>query len=410
LVVFDLSKKDIKFTVNMDLTTDYSQYRGYIHGAPTVVDIDDDGKLDIIVATAAGYIYAYDHTGVLKKGFPSQVVDEVQGQVAAADVNNDGKLELIIADSNSNVLCLKATGEELWESRISGFPTKGVAIGDINGDGILDVIIASDNGHIWALRGDTGEVISKFPIKLGGRVMAPINLIRLDSEAKNAITNESSLIHIVVPSLDGMINIINSEGFVDKIDLGENSLSMVLVDDVTGDGKLDFIVATMNGNIYCLGTTTPYHPLRVSKSRTERRNSIVFKEDYLAVFFTKDTRSYRDVTGDTITVQFEIVDKRPVVLQHIYNISISVGRTKLFSELYKKPGVYTELVTIPNRRMYASLLIEMTNEHKEYFHDSFTLSFNLQFYKTMKWILIIPFACMSFILLFVKDLKTPLPI
>jgi hypothetical protein len=91
-------------------------------------------------------------------------------------------------------VCFSSDGEELWESRISGYPNQvhtplpsllslysslftlyihtlyshsiftlyihtvysrvllqAPAIGDINGDGVLDVVIATNEGHIWAL-------------------------------------------------------------------------------------------------------------------------------------------------------------------------------------------------------------------------------------------------------------------
>ncbi len=44
-------------------------------------------------------------------------------------------------------------------------------------------------------------------------------------------------------------------------DLGETSYSAVLVEDVDGDGLLELVAATMNGNVYALETGAPYHPL-----------------------------------------------------------------------------------------------------------------------------------------------------
>lgn len=47
----------------------------------------------------------------------------------------------------------------------------------------------------------------------------------------------------------------------DVEDLGETSYSAVLVEDVDGDGLLELVAATMNGNVYALETGAPYHPL-----------------------------------------------------------------------------------------------------------------------------------------------------
>jgi hypothetical protein len=54
---------------------------------------------------------------------------------------------------------------------------------------------------------------------------------------------------------------------------------MVLVDDMTGNSFLDFIVATDHHNIFCLSTEIPYHPLNTmydtrcaTRSEREREN------------------------------------------------------------------------------------------------------------------------------------------
>jgi hypothetical protein len=37
---------------------------------------------------------------------------------------------------------------------------------------------------------------------------------------------------------------------------------MVLADDLDSNGKLDLLVSTMNGNLYCIATGAKYHPLK----------------------------------------------------------------------------------------------------------------------------------------------------
>lgn len=54
----------------------------------------------------------------------------------------------------------------------------------------------------------------------------------------------------MAPSEDGHVYVIEgATGCVNKIDLGERVLSMVLADDVKGDGTLDLIVGTMTGEV-----------------------------------------------------------------------------------------------------------------------------------------------------------------
>ncbi len=45
------------------------------------------------------------------------------------------------------------------------------------------------------------------------------------------------------------------------VDIGETSYSMVLADDLNGDGRTDLLVTTMNGNVYVFETPAKHHPL-----------------------------------------------------------------------------------------------------------------------------------------------------
>lgn len=63
IVVFNLDTKQVKWTAELDLSTDTSNFRGYIYSSPTVVDLDGDGYLDILVGTSYGLFYVLDHHG-----------------------------------------------------------------------------------------------------------------------------------------------------------------------------------------------------------------------------------------------------------------------------------------------------------------------------------------------------------
>ena len=63
IVVFNLDTKQVKWTKDLDLSTDTANFRAYIYSSPNVVDLDGDGNLDILIGTSFGLFYVLDHHG-----------------------------------------------------------------------------------------------------------------------------------------------------------------------------------------------------------------------------------------------------------------------------------------------------------------------------------------------------------
>lgn len=56
-------------------------------------------------------------TGKIRQKFPLEMA-KIQGAVVAADINDDGKIELIITDIHGNVAAWTPKGEEIWEKHL----------------------------------------------------------------------------------------------------------------------------------------------------------------------------------------------------------------------------------------------------------------------------------------------------
>ena len=122
-------------------------------------DFNHDGKLDVAVASAyenAGR-YSNQIQVLLGKGdgtFQPAVnytAGRAPGSVAVADLNNDGKLDLIVANSvDDSVSILLGNGDGTFQPAMN-FATRQdpivVLVGDLNGDGKLDLVTVnlSDN-------------------------------------------------------------------------------------------------------------------------------------------------------------------------------------------------------------------------------------------------------------------------
>lgn len=53
VVAFDVRTRAVKWRQHLDLSTDSAGFRAYIYSAPLLVDLDRDGKLEVVVGTSA---------------------------------------------------------------------------------------------------------------------------------------------------------------------------------------------------------------------------------------------------------------------------------------------------------------------------------------------------------------------
>ncbi|KAG6495520.1 hypothetical protein ZIOFF_043345 [Zingiber officinale] len=102
IVVFNLDTKQVKWIQDLDLSVDSGNFRADVYSSPTVVDLDGDGKLDILVGTSYGLFYILDHHGQVRNKFSLEMA-EIQAPAVAADINDDGKIEIVTVDTHGNV-------------------------------------------------------------------------------------------------------------------------------------------------------------------------------------------------------------------------------------------------------------------------------------------------------------------
>ena len=141
-----------------------------------VADLNNDGRLDLVVANAGVLFYPGDVTVLLGNGdgtFGTPAIYSA-GQdpfsVALGDYNGDGKLDLAVADESvSQVSILAGNGDGTF-----GAPTAfatgtlpfSVAAADFNGDGKLDLVTANENSNDATLLPGRGDGTFGAPISV----------------------------------------------------------------------------------------------------------------------------------------------------------------------------------------------------------------------------------------------------
>mmetsp|Transcript_10915 Transcript_10915/g.23292 ORF Transcript_10915/g.23292 Transcript_10915/m.23292 type:complete len:367 (+) Transcript_10915:3-1103(+) len=351
-----------------------------------------------------GFLYVLcASTGALRDGFPVQM-NEIQAQVAAADVDADGSLELIAVDAAGSVAAWRHDGSRLWEVQISGLCAQSVTVSDLRGDGSVQVIVPSASGFLHVLDGRDGRERSPFPLKTGGELMASALVVNLQgppSVPMPGLAEPPPTPHIVVPSFDGFLYVVNGRtGCTQKVDVGEHAYAQVLADDLTGNGKMDLLLGTMNGNLYCFETNTVYHPMRSWRSQVQGRNVFEQREGHLGIELRRRQLrgGGRYVSGASFEIEFEIYDERHLP-NATYNVTVRLGQMPpMMTRSYDSPGRKLEVVDCPNRTLEAVLVLSMVNEHAQYFEDTVHVQMNTEFEEIFKWTTALPLFLLTLVL------------
>ncbi len=189
---------------------------GPFTGDSDLVDVDDDGDLDIVISTDShnsqssnDAVYWYENTGDFNNDWPQHVIEfNVPdafhiGDIETGDVDGDGKLDVVVRHLSTLrfVVYYQNTADDWHPRRLDTRHREGLSVADLDNNGRDDII---GNGYI---------------------LFAPL-------DARSGAWTE----------------VIFDEAFFDESQSALNNSVKSEISDMDGDGKVDIIMSSAEGN------------------------------------------------------------------------------------------------------------------------------------------------------------------
>jgi hypothetical protein len=224
-------------------------------------DINVDGKLDLVVASASNTVVMLGNgDGTFKPGITTA---GTSGAMAVGDFNGDGKPDLAV--EGAPVYILLGNGDGTFRAPLfnqtyleAGFA--GVVVGDFNGDGKLDVVTGATGG-IYVLEGDgTGNLGVPVLVSTANTYFAPSQI------AAGDLNGDGKLDVVTLSPLDSNLYVLlgNGDGTFQPAAIyavgnasGVAATAMVMA-DFNRDGKLDVAVNNQPSYLTGAGTLTVF--------------------------------------------------------------------------------------------------------------------------------------------------------
>lgn len=230
-------------------------------------------------------------------------------------------------------------------------------------------------------------------------------------------------VYLLIPGFQGHLYIValaydtvlkKQDFCMQKLDVGSPIAATPLLEDVTGDGYLDLVVATLPGEVMVYETNMPRHAGNIWDSfPRHHRRSFSTGDLIISIPEAERQRLQRlESRGDPlIRVNFDLVDLRCSKLgshgvwhrdinsrdcagERKYTVTITRGksnsvRAPLWTGTFQQPGHYQAVIPLQGPDVL-TLLIAVTTEHGLYSEDSVSIAISTRFYVWLKYFVLLP--------------------
>ncbi|MCF7809314.1 MAG: S8 family serine peptidase [Candidatus Marinimicrobia bacterium] len=295
---FDFSVENIRWQAGFPITT------AQIKSGNAIADLDGDGAMEIIFASADSSLHAITNAGTELAGFPVKFNHKAEVSPAVGDIDKDGDLEIVIPSWDKNIYVVQHDGsaEAIYTAsniflappalydldvngdleivalsydkqllvmhhdgtllpnyplELSGYLGVGPAIGDVNADGMVDIVVATLGNQVHALNID-GTDLAGFPIEMSKPIQSAPTLANLDGDAAGTL-------EILFGADDKAFHAYSSTGTeLWSTPIGSTIRTDPAVADMDGDGAFEIAFGASDRGMYVLnddGSLLPGWPV-----------------------------------------------------------------------------------------------------------------------------------------------------
>ncbi|MCX6644922.1 MAG: PQQ-binding-like beta-propeller repeat protein, partial [bacterium] len=238
----------------------YTCSDGYLmHGSPSIAYLNGDSVPDVVVGSGEGMMIAIDGAdGSELWTFPTG--SGIAGTPGLADVTGDGIADVFFGSYDTKVYCVNgATGLKVWDYYIGPAlynVSASPAIVDVNGDSIPDCIISAvDNigdsiGAVYALNGLNGNEIWINGDIYGNPKLGPVPAYINDDDVMDFIVTASQAEVYHIYGIDGATGDTIYLRLAQDVNPGvKTSFTSAIVGDFTGDGHVNAMIGREDGYV-----------------------------------------------------------------------------------------------------------------------------------------------------------------
>lgn len=127
--------------------------------APVLGDLDGDGRLDIVLGSSTGKLYAWDANGQFIKDFPHQTGEWIRSSPVLGDIDGDSSIDVVVGSSDGlHIFLSEVRSPATHHCKISHLCLKSShqlcstpALGDLDQDGKGEIVIGSldEKVYVW---------------------------------------------------------------------------------------------------------------------------------------------------------------------------------------------------------------------------------------------------------------------